>query len=198
MKKILLAVLFFLLPLLTFVIGLMIGLGQGPEAFYATAVETLTGETPEAKIGAYVQAVLRGNEQGALATWELLNPDPMPARAEQLSARREAVTRELVSAHFQRDYRILNIQWWGTCCEPRVINSPRDAGGARVTVQFLDDKGLPSLYVFDVFTRGGAYWADALGYPPRQWVLRDVYRFDDKPLYWTLVNTSTVTSSDRP
>jgi len=57
----------------------------------------------------------------------------------------------------------------------------------RVSVQFLDQQGLPVTYVFDVFHRDGSYWGAAMGYPRRHWVLRDVYLRDEEPLFWRLV-----------
>jgi len=65
-----------------------------------------------------------------------------------------------------------------------------------VTVQFLDGAGRPSLYTFDLFTRGGAYWGGAMGYPARQWALRDVYPAADEPLFWRLVYEPAVRSLD--
>jgi len=67
---------------------------------------------------------------------------------------------------------------------PSVISDKREAGGARMQVQFNDPAGQPVLYIFDIFVRDGPYWGAAAGYPPRRWVLRDVYLPDEEPLYW--------------
>lgn len=152
--------------------------------------EQISGETPRAKIGAYVQTILHKDKAAALSLWEL----PQLTNQGQLKAlddRRVAMTDRLIAADFQPDFTILSIEWWGTCCEPRVIDTPRDAGGARVRAQFLDKSGAPFSLMFDVFTRG-SYWGAAEGYPLRQWVIRDIYPDDQEPLFWRLVYRPTV------
>jgi len=151
--------------------------------------EQLTGETPHAKITAYLQAVLRHDRRAALDLWE-----PAASQPEQLEAlrqRREQVTDELLTAGMT-DFTVLEPEWWTTCCEPHVTCSSRNAGGARTRVQVLDDKGMPLLYTFDVFTREQPYWGDAMGNPPRQWVIRDIYASDQEPLFWRLVHEPNV------
>jgi hypothetical protein len=190
---------------LAIAIGVLLGLGalalwlffsMDGSALRATVVEQLTGETPEARIDAYVQAVLRGDAQSALTAWELPDWDLPAGRSALLAARREQVTRDLLGAGFQHDYMILHIEWWRTCCEPGPICSSREAGGARVSVQFLDREGRPLSYTLDLFTRDGAYWGGAMGYPPRQWALRDVYPTGEEPLFWRLVYEPAVRSLD--
>jgi len=44
------------------------------------------------------------------------------------------------------------------------------------------------VYVFDVFVRGNTYWGAAMGYPPREWLLRDVYPDGQAPLFWPFKN----------
>ena len=61
------------------------------------------------------------------------------------------------------------------------------AGGARINGQFLDNGGNPISYVFDVFTREQPYWGSAQGYPPRDWVIKDVYPYDQNPMCWLLI-----------
>ena len=152
--------------------------------------ERITGNTPEARVRAYVSAALRGDEDTALRLWELPTWDH--SHLSDLTDRRQAVTRELIGAELQKDFLILHTEWWGTCCEPGVVCDPHDAGGARMSVQFLDQEGLPVTYIFDVFHRGGSYWGGAAGYPPRDWVLRDVYPRGDDPLFWRWVYKAQV------
>ena len=152
-----------------------------------TLQEWITGNTPEARIKAYVKAVLRGDEEAALAAWELPSWELPNGRSATLAERRQAVTRELIAADLQDDFLMLHTQWWRTCCEPGVICDSRSAGGARVSVQFLNQRGLPVGYIFDVFHRHGSYWGAAAGYPPRHWALRDVYARSQEPLFWRLV-----------
>ena len=156
--------------------------------------EQITGETPQAKATAYVRAVLRGDEQAALDLWEL----PSLQNQEQLEAlaeRRQQVTSELIAARINPEFTILDTEWWATCCEPTVIRDPRwtrSAGGARMTVQLLDNKGLPIIYVLDVFVRDGPYWGAAAGDPFRHWALRDVYLEGQEPLYWRRIYECTM------
>ncbi len=59
-------------------------------------------------------------------------------------------------------------------------------------IQFLDNKGLPFSYIFDVFVQDGPYWGAAEGYPLRHWVIRDVYPEGQEPFYWRYVSRTTV------
>ena len=152
-----------------------------------TLLEQIGGNTPTARARAYAEAILRGDEEAALAIWELPSWELPDGRLAALAERRKAVTRELIAADLQEDFLILHTEWWRTCCEPGVICDSREAGGARITVQFLDRRGLPVTYVFDVFHRDGPYWGAAAGYPPRHWVLRDVYARGQEPLFWRML-----------
>jgi hypothetical protein len=154
-----------------------------PPSLRATIQETLTNESPEAKIRAYVQAVARGDEGAALNVWELPTGDGEEKLFPGLGARRLDITRALLN-NIQPRFEIRAIEWWRTCCEPGVIDTPRDAGGARVSVELFDTRGSAQPYHFDVFVRGGAYWGAAEDYPAREWVLRDVYPADSRALFW--------------
>jgi len=152
-----------------------------------TLREGITGNTPEARVRAYVRAVLRGDEGAALAAWKLPSWELPRGQSAALAERRQAVTRQLIAADLQDEFRVRHIEWWRTCCEPGVMCEWRDAGGARIAVQFLEQQGLPVAYTFDVFHRDGPYWGAAAGYPPRHWVLRDVYARGQEPLFWRWV-----------
>lgn len=146
-------------------------------------LERPTGNQPHAKIGAFVQAIVHGDRSTTLELWEIEDTDTQS----ELVRRQESVISDLVAAGISPDYMILSIEWWTTCCEPSVTCDSRNAGGARILVQFLDKKGEPILYTFDVFTREQPYWGSAIGYPPRDWVIRDVYPYDQNPMYWLLI-----------
>ena len=173
-------------------------LPPGAPPWRATVQELITRETPQAKVAAYVQAIVGGNEEAALAAWELRAAELPDGRPTALSQRRRDVTRQLMAAGVDADYTILGVEWWGTCCEPGVTHDSRDAGGARIAVQFLDREGLPLLCTFDVFHRGGSYWGAAAGYPARSWALRDVYAQADEPLFWRWVYEPNVRCLDCP
>lgn len=153
--------------------------------------ERILGETPQAKVQAYVQTLVRGDETAALSLWEL----PSLSNPEQLNAlteRRKQVTSELLARRLGPVFAVLHIEWWRTCCEPSVSSDSRDAGGARMRVQFLDNRGVPFIYIFDVFVRDLPYWGAAAGYPLRQWVIRDVYPDGQEPFYWRFISKTTV------
>jgi hypothetical protein len=65
-----------------------------------------------------------------------------------------------------------------------VIQEPRGAEGARVRIQLHDRQGAALIYTFDVFVRGGSCWGPVADYPPRQWVIHDIYPDGEAPLYW--------------
>ncbi len=144
--------------------------------------ERATANLPQSNITAFVQSIVQGDKESALKLWEVYD-DPSSEQQSALMKRRENVISDLVSAKIQPEYMILQIEWWTTCCEPGVTNDSRNAGGVRINVQFLDNKGNPISYVFDVFTRE-PYWGGAEGYKYRDWVIRDVYPDDQDPMYW--------------
>jgi hypothetical protein len=65
-------------------------------AIFPNAIrEQLTGETPQAKITAYLQLILQHDRAAALDLWEPQAPDP--ERYDALRQRREKVTDELLA-----------------------------------------------------------------------------------------------------
>ena len=154
-------------------------------------LEQPTGNSPQAKIANFVKSVVKGDKTESLNLWEISDTSSLEQQ-NAMDKRREIVISDLVSAKINPDYMLLGIEWWTTCCEPNVTNDSRNAGGARINIQFLDTNGLPIHYTFDVFTRKQPYWGDAEGYPPRDWVIRDVYSNDKKPLFWPLIYTSKI------
>jgi len=88
---VLLAVLFGLAAL-----GGWLSLSLPGTALRAAIVERCTGETPRARIDAYVQAVLRGDTPAALAAWELPDWELPAGRSALLAARRDQVTADLL------------------------------------------------------------------------------------------------------
>jgi hypothetical protein len=144
-------------------------------------LELLTGETPQAKITNYLRAVQAQDRAAALDAWYFY-PSENGAYA-GLGERRDALTDELLALRIT-SFTISELEWWATCCEPHAINSPRNAGGARVRVEIMGGSGDTWPYTFDVFTEGGAYFGDAAGNPYRHWLLRDVYPEGEPPIYW--------------
>jgi len=145
--------------------------------------ERLNNETPQAKVKAYIRAVARDDMDMATQLW------PLDCNADSeyiitLCDRRDEVTGDLIETDTRWHVTVRSIEWWSTCCEPGVIDSPKDAGLARVHVALRSSSGQTHNYVFDVGTKGGPYWGAAMGYPVRHWVIRDVYPDGEAPLYW--------------
>ena len=151
-------------------------------------LEIISGETPQAKITRYLQAIQAQDRAAALDVWIL--PVDSSVTFTKLSERRDLVTDELLALKIT-GFTIYEPQWWGTCCDPGVTRHARNAGGARVQVQVLDAVGHPWGYTFDVFV-DGPYFGDAIGNPYRHWFLRDVYARGELPIYWQLSYTEEV------
>ncbi len=141
-------------------------------------VERIEGETPQAKVRAYLHAVAKGDEAKAASMWCV----PSYPDASRLEGRRKSTTRELIRRGIS-SFEIENVEWWCTCCEPRVIPSQKGAGGSRVRVRIVDGNGRSEEYTFDVFVPKG-YWGEAAGYPVRHWKIVDVYAAGQRPIYW--------------
>jgi hypothetical protein len=142
-------------------------------------IEQITGQTPQARIAAYLEAVAQGDRQEALDLWPPAGPD-----SPELEVRRSAVTAALLAYGPGLAYQVLEVEWWRTCCEPGVIDDAGEAGGARVRV-LLYGGNLPArVYIFDLLVPGG-YWGEAMGNPLRTWAIYDVYPEGQAPLVWT-------------
>jgi len=185
LKKVMGWVFIFLLGIGAGVGGVWLFLSYADALFYLR--EKIIGETPPAQVDVYVQAIIQGNRSVAANLWYLDDSAPDSAKYAALKDRRATVTDELLQHEIQSEYLILRTEWWTTCCEPGVTCDSRSAGGARLSVQFLDSQGDPIAYVFDVFTQEQPYWGAAMGYPPRHWVIRDIYPSDQEPLYWLMI-----------
>jgi hypothetical protein len=147
-------------------------------------VERLRGERPQTQVDAYVRAILAGDEEAALDVWVPPDSERSDEQSEALRQRRQEITQQWIAANLGETYTITDIDWWTTCCTPHVTCDARSAGGARIRVQFLDQDGLPVLYIFDVFHEEVPYGGATTGYPPRRWALYDVYPLDGEPLFW--------------
>jgi hypothetical protein len=143
-------------------------------------VDGAWGRTPEMQITSYLAAVAGGNRPEALARWA-----PADASNAPLQARRASITDELLAYGAQLEYRVLDVAWWRTCCEPGTVGDPDEAGGARVRVA-VGGGGRPEwIFLFDLLVPGtsGGQTADQ---PDRQWIIVDVYPEGEAPLAWAL------------
>jgi len=71
-----------------------------------TLSERISGNNPEARTRTYVRAVLRGDEEAALATWELPSWELPNGQSTAIAERRQAVTREMIAADLQDDFMV--------------------------------------------------------------------------------------------
>jgi hypothetical protein len=142
------------------------------------AIEKVTGKTPEAKVEKYINAVSGGDKEQALAAWNVPSQDEtsvLPAEYyDKLKAQREAITQELITKKISPNFKIKNIEWWSTCCEPHILDNSRAAGRAKLYVEFIDSK---STYIFDLSVPGG-YDGGLTGHYVRNWEI-DSVSFED-------------------
>jgi len=144
-------------------------------------LEQALGRTPENEIAGYLEAIAGGDRSAALELWQEPAQD-----APVLLNRRETVTETLLARRAGLQYRVLDVTWWRTCCEPAVIEDAAQAGGARIRVA-IDGGGEPeTVYLFDLLVPGG-YWGNAAGNPVREWAIVDVYPEGRVPLAWPVV-----------
>jgi len=147
-------------------------------------IEKVIGETPEAKVSAYVEAIAKNNREQALDLWKL--PEWQNSNFEgynQLKERREKTTNNLLKAKTNSDFTVTHVEWWSTCCVSRVINDSNWANGARVHVQLTDSNGVRHPYIFDVFVWKGRVEPGISSV--RYWAIRDIYPENQEPLFWT-------------
>jgi hypothetical protein len=185
-KKIIYFILFLLLLFVVLAAGGVFqfrGRLKAARPFLTKSLEIALGQTPEQRIRDYLTAVKKGDEGKALSTWQLPG-DYKKDMASSLEARRQETTEKLLAAKV-KNFKILDIEWWGTCCDADITRESQNAGGARIKVNIETGKGEEELYVFDVFDKKTIYWGEANGYPLRWWVLRDVYPQGEKPIFWT-------------
>lgn len=140
------------------------------------ALQSVQRDTPEQRLESFMSAVVKGDEGAALAAWHV-GPHGDAPRIASLAERRTTVTRALI-AQRPKAYRIESVEWWGMCCEPHIMDSARFASGARYTIDIDGAR-------YRVDTYADHHDEVVFGVPPRDWVVRDVYRVEDKPLYNT-------------
>jgi len=150
-----------LVGLLFVLVAWNFGIPSRIPCFINPLIEQVTGETPEAKVVAYLEATRQGDE-----------------------ARRQAVIETISALGADLSFRVLDVEWWSNCCEPCVIDDPRRAGFARLRVAVGGATGDEIIYVFDVWVTGGPYYGEMMGCPVRHWEIIDAYPEGEEPLYW--------------
>lgn len=146
-------------------------------------IELILRDDPRTRVEDYLAALRSGDTERALFLWSAsgrAGPD-----AALLEDRRATVTAALVRADLGR-HRVVDVQWWGTCCEPHPVDGAAFAQAARVTIGSGDPR---SGYVFDVLAAPpGRSLLDEVA---RRWEIVDVYPAGDEPLALRWVNTGS-------
>jgi hypothetical protein len=143
-------------------------------------IEQATGETPEAKVSAYLEAIRQGDQVVAYDCWRPANE----RLGSEYEARRQAAIEAVSALGSGLSFRIQDVQWWSNCCEPGVINDPGNAGFARLRVAVAGTGEDEVIHVFDVGVTGGPYYGEMMGCPTRHWEIIDAYPEGEEPLYW--------------
>lgn len=152
-------------------------------------LEQQNNETPEAEIAAYMEAVKQDDKIKALEVWQLLKKENINSNLEK---RHDNITEELIERKI-KDFEIINIEWrsGGVYIEKDegILEDYRSdlASGARAQVQITDSNNNKSNYIFDIFVEG--IYPDKTErdyFSLRNWILRDVYPENEKPLFWVI------------
>jgi hypothetical protein len=141
-------------------------------------VDGAWGRTPEVQIASYLAAVAGGTRLEALSLWALAGESNAP-----LQARRASITDELLAYGPRLEYRVLDVAWWRTCCEPGAIDDPDEADGARVRVAVGGGGRTERVFFFDLLMPG-TFGGQTMDQPDRQWIIVDVYPEGEAPLAW--------------
>lgn len=169
-----------LVGLLFVLVAWNFGIPSRIPCFINPLIEKITGETPEAKVAAYLEAIRQGNRASVYNCWRTANEHLGP----EYEARRQAVTEAISALGSGFSFHVLNVEWWSNCCEPCVIDDPSRAGLARLRVAVGGATEEKVTYVFDVWVTGGPYYGDMMGCPVRHWEIIDAYPEGEEPLYW--------------
>jgi hypothetical protein len=153
------------------VVGLDLSLGA-PGAWG----DTLSGETPQVCVDAFMHAVRQGDAEASAAFWPQ-NPRLGPAHG----VRRARVLDRLVSYGPSLAYQIEALEWWKTTSAPAVVADPDLADGARLWLALSGQEGSDELYIVDLLATSGD--GDATqDQPSPRWEIVDVYLAGDAPM----------------
>jgi hypothetical protein len=148
-------------------------------------IEFLLHEEPQARVDDYLRALSARDRDKALALWEIPDrgaPDALGA----LRDRRQEVTDALLAVA-SGSHRVIDVQWWSTCCEPHLVPDKGNASIARIRIAI--DGATEQRYTFDV--RAAAPDRSLLDEVARRWSIADVYAVGEQPLVLRWVATAT-------
>jgi hypothetical protein len=112
-----------------------------------TVAEWALGESPQARLRAYVAAVDRGDREAAMALWR---SEGLPGCAE----RRQQVTGELLAMGPGLEYRVTGVSWWAAwCCDGGEVEDPSLANVVRLHVEIGSPQSPARQCVFEVRAR---------------------------------------------
>lgn len=140
-------------------------------------IEKMSGRTPEVKIESYIRAVSGGDKEQAFAVWNLPEMDKSSVSSaeyyDNLKKQRETSTQDLIAKKISPEFKIKNVEWWSTCCEPHILDNSRSAGRAKFYVELTDSNSAKSTYIFDLSVPGG-YDGGLTSHYVRNWEIDSV------------------------
>jgi hypothetical protein len=139
-----------------------------PNLSFGTApyrLEEALGQTPQALVDQYLTEVAQGDLGAAQALWG--GPRPPDGSLEATVA---PVSADLGRYGQGMRYRVVDVSWWRTCCEPAAIDNPDTAGVATIRVAITDGEQRERIYIFETRVAGSSGGTPA-GSSFRNWVI---------------------------
>lgn len=135
--------------------------------------ERIIGETPEAKIDAYFQAIKQRDEAKLSELWA----DNPPRWTAKSKIRHQNIKSSLENLLPELHYRIVDIKWWEMCCGPHLVNK-LEACYAEVWVEAWGKTNEKLSLVFEMNAMEGSC-RGLIGYPMRKWRILDIWPEDE-------------------
>lgn len=132
---------------------------------------------PHDQVFAFLAATSSGDTSAAAAAW----PASICCTREPDAARRADLIRELAARRVGVEHRIDGIEWWSTCCEPRVVQDGSQAGVGLISTTVSDADGNEHELVFVVVATYRSVLDQPGGPSRKQWKLSNVYRAGEAP-----------------
>jgi len=141
-------------------------------------------DTPERHVARYLSATSRGDAYAAMDEWTvyLSASDPRFHAPDELVQRRRDLTIELSTDRVGREFQVTAIDWWATCCDPR-LTTKDNAGLARVHVTTSGEDGKTRRLVFEVWVKDLVWWGSAGGEWHHDWRLYEVHD-EEQPCFF--------------
>lgn len=139
-------------------------------------------DSPDRHVSRYLGATARGDGYAAMDEWSVyVSANDARFRApDELVERRRTLTIELATNRVGHSYTVTSTEWWATCCTPRPIDDPKNAGLVRVHVTTTGENGKTYRLVFEVWVKNLTWSGDAGGEWLHDWKLYEVHE-EDQP-----------------